>query len=352
MSTEKKDSVPAFTQLAFHQWKKKFSGYLMRHKRAQLALSEPRPSNRQVTLDRLQGNAVELKEYKEATLTLQLKWDERNDIAISYLQQSVQGNENQSAERIVLNAVEEGKTCAEVLDVLKTEFFITDHRFVQAALRRFNSMELLPNEKGESFISRILEEKTTLMNLGKDMDDDIDLLGILTSALEKDSRYAITAAAIRTASDMSWKKAVTVVVTADAAKQVDRKTESASMAVGHRTHESKDKVRCQICKQLNHTADVCRWRNFKQSGGTEQKKGGGNTNKKKKDLTKIKCFKCGKMGHYASDCRSSGEKKRGHAEESNSSKQSAKKPRRERGAWDEDDHEYSAMMEEKQEKRA
>ena len=104
----------------------------------------------------------------------------------------MQGADNHAAERIVLDAVGEDKTCSEVIQILEDEFFIKDQRFVQASMRRFNSMQILPGERGESFISRIQEEKTTLANLGKYVDDDIDALGVLTTALDKDPRYAYT----------------------------------------------------------------------------------------------------------------------------------------------------------------
>jgi hypothetical protein len=53
-------------------------------------------------------------------------------------------------------------------------------------------------------MARIQEKKAELTNLSKPVDDDVDCLGILLNALNRDERFESMTEAIRMAADVSW----------------------------------------------------------------------------------------------------------------------------------------------------
>ena len=173
MASTKEDkvraSVPKFEKRGLVQWRRKFSAFIRKDKRAHIALETVRPV----------GGPV----------TARNEWDERNDIALSYLSEACSDAANDGAERIVLDGLDASNTCTEILDQLEQEYFIQDNLFVLQAQKKFTNILFTPNETGESVITRILEGKRDLVNLGKVINDDTDCFGVLLNALEHDTRW-------------------------------------------------------------------------------------------------------------------------------------------------------------------
>ena len=142
----KKNAVPEFDKKHFHGFVKKFSGFLRRKNQAHYALLRPRPEQSEHELTEIMlildedERAQEAKSYGDRLKKEQKEWDAWNDIAISYLEEAVQGPQNKEAERIVLEHVERGRTCSEVINILRDEFYIDDQQAVQQALYEFNSL--------------------------------------------------------------------------------------------------------------------------------------------------------------------------------------------------------------------
>ena len=67
----------------------------------------------------------------------------------------------------------------------------------------------------ESFVNRIQVTATKLENLGRPVNEDIEMLARLKEGLIVDARYKDLAQAIKVASDMNWKKAVNHVIAED-----------------------------------------------------------------------------------------------------------------------------------------
>ena len=321
--TAHKSRVPMLQKRGIAQWKKKFTGYLRRFNSANLALATARPAAN------VQGGEA------------RALWDSRNNVAISYLEEAVSETENADGERIVLDAVDEGKTCTEVLTLLENKYKMVGTKFVRAATKRFNTCVISPTETAESFINRILALKCDLHDLGKEVDLDDDCLGVLLSSLENEARFEVAAAAISTNEDMNWEKATTILLTAelsgDTSTSATSTKEHAKSATNiPRTHSGQQAtLRCQICQKPNHSADKCHFRFKSDTQGnkihTSRTNNGATT--KKKDNSRIECFNCHKKGHYANKCP---EQKRGKKDKAKNS-----------AAWDSDEH--AAMMQERDE---
>jgi hypothetical protein len=297
-----KASVPKFTKRGLVQWRRKFSAFIRKDNRAHLALENNRPMG--------------------GTAAARTEWDERNDTALSYLSEACSDPANEGAERIVLDGLDAGQSCTEILDQLQQEYFVQDNLFVLQAQRKFTNILFTPNETGESIISRILESKRDLINLGKVIDDNTDCFGVLMNALENDSRFAVLAAAIKTTQGMTWNMATRIIITSEASQE-ETTVEKAKLAHTN----SKTTIICQICRKENHSAEKCHFR-YK---GKETKKATAASNVKpreKKDLSKIKCYNCNKMGHYANKCN---KPKTGKPQDNN------KKNSTTSNAWDEDE---------------
>lgn len=273
MSSDKKthSAAPKFTKIGFHTWKSKMTSYLRGRKQSHLALTTNRPN----------ANVNQGEERR--------RWDERNDIALSHLAESVDQPENRAAERIVLAMTEDNKTATQIITALKDRFFIEDNHVRIHCNTLFSTAAFLPGEKPISFLSRLEDMKTNLTNLGKEIDDDSDMLGQLMAAMNKEPRFAVLLAAMKTQPDMNWDRAVEMLSTQIGG---DEPIEHAKYT---KPNESSN---CQICGKKNHTAKKCYYR-FKDNGGVNKDT---NVTRDKRDKTHVTCFRCQKNGHYSNEC--------------------------------------------------
>lgn len=285
MSNNKKtySTAPKFSKTGYHTWRSKLNSFLRGRNQAHLVLSTNRP-------------AATLRGGDDRR-----DWDVKNDIALSHLAETVDGPENRAAERIVLSMTEDNKTAKQIIDALKDKFFIEDNHVRIHAYNQLANAAFLPNEKGVSFISRLEDMKTNIENLGREVDDDTEMLGQLMAAMNKDKRFEITLAAMKTQPLITWSKAVEMIST-QIGDDDPTPVEHAKLSI-----TPDEKLTCQICGKRNHSAKKCHFRYKRQEDPKPDK----NSAKKKKDKANITCFRCQKKGHYSNECPDKQPNKRG-----------------------------------------
>lgn len=359
-----RSKVPQLKEHSITDWLDEFKGYLMRHKRAHLAIENERPTQDASKMARIARRANPEKALRRYLLELkeeQKDWDERNDIAISNLIDSTKDAANSEARQMIFDKFKLNLPAKDICSALVARFHSVDPRVVNAEIRRWTSLKIIPGERATSFITRLKEVKENLRKKGKTFTDG-ELVGRLLDGLKEEPRYAMSVAAMETVKDLTWENAVTQLQTKDTAEFLDSNatTETAAMATVPPTPSTRQNSggneRCQICKKSGHNAAICRFRYEKKSEDTSKIKRKENGNLKiKKDKKNIKCFKCGKQGHYANECResTSGKGNAKRTKEERNTEKGDPDPKRfknndldgSRGAWDKD--EFSGMMRER-----
>jgi hypothetical protein len=195
-----------------------------------------------------------------------------------------------------------------LLKLLEDRFNLKDIKVIQNELKNFNGLQILSNETAESFVNRIQVAATKLNNLGKAVNEDIEMLARLKEGLIIDARYKDLAQAIKVASDMTWRKAVNHVITEDlnlAVKIIEDpsiKPDKVNMvkAKSQRKRSSKNShlsgVRCNICNKIGHLAANC-YRNRDRKSYKTQKFQNNNNHPNKR-----KCYLCDSTDHVIKDC--------------------------------------------------
>lgn len=308
--------------------------HLMGKNGAEMTLRVPRP---------IQGGVAGEKERR--------KWDERNDQAISLLADACQ--KEHGPYNTVLNALtrDPRPTARELLTTLEAEYNLVDNVYIAQMQKDFNNLGLIPKEAVSSFMARIQEQKQVLVALGKVVTDDIDCLGILINALDKDTKHGHLTAAIRMEAVPTWANIKRAIIRSEA--NTDNASAATDPPVEKTNYAGAGETNCQICGKSGHSAKKC-FHRYKGQEDTTTKvnpsKGGGGgggrlggklkeTDKKTtKDLSTIKCFKCNKLGHYASNCPDKG-KEKGKDKEKGKGNKNPNSP------WDEAE-EVSGMMRE------
>lgn len=355
--TNEKCRVPQLREHGITDWLDEFKGYLMRHKRAHLAIDNARPQRNEAKMAELTvglNPEAALRRYRVDLKEQQEDWDERNDIAISNLIESTNEASNSEARQIIFDNFKNNLSAKDICSTLINRFDSVDPRVVNAMIRRWTGLKIIPGERATSFITRLNEVKENLRKKGKTYTDG-ELVGRLLEGLKDESRYAMNVAAMETVKDLTWEDAVTQLQTKDTAEFVEpgARTETAAMttasAPSSRSSEGGGDAKCQICKKSGHLASKCRFRYDKKEEKADKGKRRDNSNLKEKRKQNIKCFNCGKQGHYANECRlpdkrkADDTKKRKHEDTNESEGKRAKTNAS--GSWDRD--EFSGMMREK-----
>ena len=250
-------SVPMFMPRNFMKWEELIRGFLMRHAMAHYALKMDRPADPTAdevkqTLIRKNGKLTETKKtrllFENSRKTKRL-YEKRNMIAYSYILESVSDPTNEIAYRVVSDYAKEQEdagllvTAKGALQKLRERFHVVNQRVLQAELASFNSMNILPNEKAESFVNRLLDSKATLANLGRKLEDDTDLLGRLIAGLRASDRYAAVGHLMGLTSDLTWRKAVDQVVAGDydtASQKLEEETKPPQNSTAEKANMAKD----------------------------------------------------------------------------------------------------------------
>ena len=355
-------------------WMAEFKGYLMRYKRAHLAIENVRPERNEAKIGELAAGTnpeTALRRYLVDLKEQQEDWDERNDIAISNLIESTKDANNSEARQIIFDHFKNNLSAKEICSALITRFDSVDPRVINAMIRRWTTLKIIPGERATSFITRLREVKENLRKKGKIYTDG-ELVGRLLEGLQGETRYAMNVAAMETVKNLSFEDAVTLLQTKDTAEflEADTGTETAAMATSSSAQPAKKSTsgggggeKCQICKKSGHSATNCRFRYNKKEEGGDKGKRREEPNTKNNKKKNIKCYNCGEMGHYSTECRlpdqrNHGKQKRDSGDSKSGTEQNAKRPKLEKedknpgghGSWDRD--EFSGMMRERGSDRA
>jgi hypothetical protein len=332
MSTEeekKYSRVPQFQKNNVTGWLAEFKGFLMRYDLAHLALATDRPRGA---------------EDREV-------WDKRNAYCISYLQEAVRGPENRNAKQIVFAHENENKSARQICNILSERFLIRDSRIIHAAQENFVRLKLQPGELATSFIVRIEEAREGLRRLGKELDEEVDLVGRLIAGLEPDGRYTALASALKMKDNITWEYACNSVRADDQAlreqpNETATITESAKLA-----HHSGS---CQICGKGGHTAKNCHFRFNKPSSDNNNRNNQGYNTRSSSSSKDITCYFCKKKGHKSFECRK--KKKYDEKQKSTASggdQKESSQTGHKRKSWDDaGEGEFSGMLQQKSGKRS
>ena len=167
----KTTKIPALRRHGIQTWLEEFKGALMGYKRSHLALKDPRPEPEEEKLDEYTNQPAKLRTYLSDVKDDQEDWDERNDIVLSRLLESVKDNDNSEARQMIYAGIKDDKTALELVESLTKRFDSTDSRVINAAIKRFTAMKAASGEKATSFITRLKEQQEQLKQKGKTFSD-------------------------------------------------------------------------------------------------------------------------------------------------------------------------------------
>ena len=183
-------------------------------------------------------------------------WKKQNNIGLSYIISACGGEKNKIAMQIVSEYITQQEAAggipktATLVDMLEKRFHGRSIQIIQGELASFNSINLQNGELGESFIDRILEAKSRFAAYGRQLDNEIDLLGRLKAGLRNTDRYNNLVLTMKAQTDMTWEKATDMVINMDL---IDAKNQKSS------SNASKDQVNyicgsrwCDNWKKTNH----------------------------------------------------------------------------------------------------
>ena len=160
----------------------------MGYKRAHLVLKDKRPELNETKVAELAATPTRLRHYNEEVKEQQEDWDERNDIVRSRLLESVKDPENSEAKQMIYAGIKKGDTAAKICEDLVKRFDSTDHRVINAAIKRFTAMKAAPGEKATSYITRLKEQQEDLKQKGKEFSDG-EMVGRLLDGLKGHPTY-------------------------------------------------------------------------------------------------------------------------------------------------------------------
>ena len=124
-STNAKCRVPQLREHGITDWLDEFKGYLMRHKRAHLAIDNTRPQRNDAKVAELTAGLnpeTALRRYLVDLKEQQEDWDERNDIAISNLIESTKETSNSEARQIIFDNFKNNLSAKEICSMLIKRF--------------------------------------------------------------------------------------------------------------------------------------------------------------------------------------------------------------------------------------
>ena len=318
-TNERTGGPPIFDGTDFVTWKNFFVAFLRGCGSAHKCLDRQRPDISEGTYFEEYSNLCEQDEegtvipgeeanaYFKKVANSARKWDKRNDKAIANIYSAVNNSTNAIAKQVLMDASTDTSAMV-LLKLLEDRFNLKDIKVIQNELKNFNGLHILPNETAESFVNRIQVTATKLKNLGRPVNEDIEMLARLKEGLIIDARYKDLAQAIKVASDMNWKKAVNHVIAEDlnlAVKYIEDpsiKPDKVNMVrvKNQRKRSSNNShlsgVRCNICNKVGHLAANCYRNRDRKSYATQKfQNSKGHPNKRK-------CYLCDSSDHVIKDC--------------------------------------------------
>ena len=281
-------------------WLFRMRNYLRGTEQAHLAIDQEKPVLNQEALNALlnpNGNETpRSKEFQKAHDDAVKLWTERNDIAWGKISVAI-GN-SPTALQIAISCPNTD-TAKDLLDRLRNRFHVVDNNIIQAAISDFNSMKILNGEQGQSFVNRLVEKKMILASYGREIEDDIDLLGRLLDGLMDSERYKLHALSLKAAIGMTWTRAAQEIISFDTRNPMLVSNDAVAVAgtslvtssngpkyetaqLGHenknrhrsngkysqrrddnyhqgrkRQREDSDSERCEFCFRTNHNSSKC-----------------------------------------------------------------------------------------------
>ena len=344
-------SGPKLTMVNWKVFEIQFPAFLMRFKSAEETLLRPRPAD--LTEDQLntvrtrrrlsteqynrlaaEGLATTRILYTENTASRELRsrterkqsvWDDKNKLCFSFLYTGACA-ENSIAVTLIQQYYTECKEKDEtpnssvVWALLKDRFANTTTDYVQTLIGQFNTVNLLPGEKGESLINRMTELKMNLAAYNHKLGDDVELLGRIKSILDEHPIYGpIITALDASTSPATWNKACELIIKKDTKINFKKSVESSNPTTESINYVKVDsKFRCSFHQTDSHDVSECKAvddlikaaRDTVRKGVTHTKyrdrrqEGKNQAYRAKKFQQKsIKCYNCGKLGHRQADCK-------------------------------------------------
>ena len=135
--TNEKCKVPQLNEHEITDWLDEFKGYLMRHKRAHLAVENARPVRIDGKVAELSAGAnpeTALRRYLADIKEQQEDWNERNDIAKSNLMESTTDARNSEARQIIFDNFKNNLSAKEICSALVARFDSVDPRVINAVI--------------------------------------------------------------------------------------------------------------------------------------------------------------------------------------------------------------------------